>query len=442
MIDTRTSFVRLCASTALAAVLLGSFATDAGARSQRNSGSAKAGSAKSIGKAVSLAEQAVLAAPRDAAARAALGAAYLKAGRFASATAAYDAALELGDESVPTVLGLALAETAQGHDAAALELLNDWRDVIPASDLGLAFALAGDPERGVALLADALRGGDNTPKARQNLAFAYALGGRWREARLMVAQDVPADQVAARISQWAMLGKPEDTQARVAHLLGVPMVGDAGQPAALALANFPSPEQLAAQAAPAAVEASAPIEQVAAVEEAPAAAPIELAALTLPATNVASDSPVFVANAVIQALPVTMAPVTAKPRVAGSPLVQVRETAAQPGKERARLIARPAAKVVAGGTHLVQLGSYTNQAIAREGWGKFTARTPALKPYRMSTTTATVGGAQVWRVAAAGFASYADANAMCRTVKSRGGACLVVSAPKAVVGGGSGFARR
>jgi hypothetical protein len=221
------------------------------------------------------------------------------------------------------------------------------------------------------------------------------------------------------------------------------MVGDAGQPAALALSNFADPSQLAVEAAvPAPVAAPAPVETVASAPEAPAASPIELASLSLGTPNVASDMPRFTASPVIQALPAAAPVVAAKPRIVGSPLVQARKTAPQPGKRLA--VAAPAApKVVAGGTHWVQLGSYTDQGIAKEGWSKFTSRTPALKPYRMTTTTATVSGTQVWRVAAAGFATRADAAAMCGKVRSRGGACLVVAAPKpASMGGGSGLARR
>ncbi len=81
-----------------------------------------------------------------------------------------------------------------GRNRDAVAILDDWRDAIPVADLGLALALAGEPTRGSAILADALRNGENTPKLRQNLAYAYALDGRWREARIMMMQDVPADQ--------------------------------------------------------------------------------------------------------------------------------------------------------------------------------------------------------------------------------------------------------
>lgn len=486
MTTNRTALARLAASTALAATLIAGCTAAVLAKPVNYASKAEAALAKGqTAKGVALAEQAVRANPRDGTTRALLGAAYLKAGRFVSATEAYDAALELGDESVPTVLGLALAETAQGNGAAALELLNDWRDVVPASDLGLAYALAGNAPRGVAVLTDALRSGDTTVKLRQNLAFAYALAGKWREARVMLAQDVPADKINDRIGLWAQLAVPGADRSRVAHLLGVPVVGDSGQPIELALANFPSAEALALVAAPPAVpeavvsEAAAPVEvaavevapvEVAAVEEAvvvaaavwaaaiepapmarepDAPAPMRFALLEQPSMNVASDSPTFISAPVVQAFtalpaPIRSAqvrPVTAMPpRIVGK-FVPHGAGAARPGKGGALTAPKPVGPVL-GGSHWVQLGSYQSPTIARDGWRKFTARTPALKPYKVTTTTATVRGTPVWRVAATGFASYGDAFTMCRTVKGRGGACLVVTAPKALGGSGGATARR
>ena len=249
--DRRTGPARQAVAALLAAVFVSGCAGLPGlAWSSRNADPLQRSPSGGLtGKAVRLAERAVLASPRDAARRARLGSAYLKAGRFASATEAFDDALELGEESVATVLGLALAEIARGHDQAALGLLNDWRDVIPATDLGLALALAGEAPRGVAVLTDAIRGGDRTARVRQNLAFAFALAGYWREARLMMVQDVPADQVPARIREWAQLGTAEARQARVARLLDVPLTADLGQPAALALTNFPGPAAMTGQVA-------------------------------------------------------------------------------------------------------------------------------------------------------------------------------------------------
>ena len=113
----------------------------------------------------------------------------------------FDDAMKLGDNSARTALSLSLALTGEGKYREAAALLNDWEGEIATADLGLALALAAQPERGIHLMSNAIRQGDNTPKMRQNLAYAYALAGRWREARIMAAQDVPADQVSERIAK-------------------------------------------------------------------------------------------------------------------------------------------------------------------------------------------------------------------------------------------------
>ena len=199
-------------------------------------------------KAVAQAENAVERNPQSASLRTELGLAYLKAGRFQSAVATLNDAMSLGDNSSRTALSLALAKVGTGNGREAVALLDDWRESIPASDLGLALALAGESGRGVAILSDALRGGENTPKLRQNLAYAYALDGRWREARTMAEQDVPSDQVDRRMSEWALAAKPDDYQKRVAGLLGAPVRIDPGLPEGLALTSTPQNEQLAAEA--------------------------------------------------------------------------------------------------------------------------------------------------------------------------------------------------
>ncbi|MGQ4828159.1 hypothetical protein, partial [Enterococcus faecalis] len=86
------------------------------------------------------------------------------------------------------------------------------------ADLGLALVMAGQGERGVTVLTNAIRSGQNAPKVRQNLAYAYALTGAWREAKIMAGQDLPADQVDARLQSWAAMARPEDQRRRVAAL--------------------------------------------------------------------------------------------------------------------------------------------------------------------------------------------------------------------------------
>src|SRR5205085_7353538 len=87
-----------------------------------------------------------------------------------------------------------------------------------------------------------------TAQTRQNLALAYALTGDWTKARTVAAQDVPADQLDARMQQWMQLAKPAHAFDQVASLTGVtPAAVDPGQPVRLALVKS---DTKFAQAAP------------------------------------------------------------------------------------------------------------------------------------------------------------------------------------------------
>jgi Flp pilus assembly protein TadD len=441
MMTTAAKKFRTGLSAALVASLLAGCAMGgSGAQpSKFASGASSALEKGDAAKAVRLAEQAVLSDPRNAEYRVLLGNAYLRAGRFASAQQAYNEAIDLGADSGKAGLSLALADVALGHNGQALDTLATYRDSIPASDLGLALALAGDTTRGVAVLVDALRGGENTAKIRQNLAYAYALDGKWREARVMASQDVPAGQLDARMGEWALLAKPEDAQARVAALIGVPAaVADAGQPAALALANYPSTDQLAqeAQAAQGAEFAQAAAQELPAVRQSPEAAPL-----------IESQPPVQFAawDASSSAAPEAAAPAPAPKRnsayrvigdyIPDTPAPPPVIPAPQPAGKAQAPAPRQTASVAATpdrSTHVVQLGSFATPEGARRAWRHYSAKMPQLKGYRNVTTQVTVNGRQFWRVQAAGFAGYGSASTMCGSVKARGGVCLVMAAPRTV----------
>lgn len=371
-------------------------------------------------RAVAKAEEAVAKAPQDAEARAALGQAYLRAGRFGSATAAFTDAKALGDNGARTSLGLALANVARGNNGEAVAILDSARDGIPAGDLGLALALAGETGRGVAVLTDALRGGENTPKVRQNLAYAYALGGSWREARIMMTQDVPGDQIDARLTQWVASGHPELHQQRVATLLGAPVRQDSGMPQRLALNTVPETAQAAAEVP--AAPAPAPLAELPPVEQAPqafAAAPAPAAIEEYFPAAVSAPSPEFVAPVQAESAH-SLAAFDEFARPVSSTLKAPAAPAAKPDPARAP---RAGVAPVAGGSHVVQLGSFSSEQNARRAWAIFTARNPELKNARMVITPAVVNGRNFWRVAAASY-DPASAQGLCSAVKARGGACF------------------
>lgn len=397
--------------------------------------------------AIDQAEAAVAASPRDAKLRLALGDAYLDAGRFASAETTFTDAMDLGENSPRVALSLALAQIAQAKYPEATVLLDTWSGEIAKADLGLAMSLAGQPERGIHIMSNAIRAGENTVKMRQNLAYAFAMAGRWREARLMAQQDLASGDVDDRLEEWAGLASADAYQQRIVGLLGVPAnVQDSGQPLELALSPAQgAPQYAEVESFPTAVYDGA---ELAAVGDVPAlsssaghapvvSAPAAETAATLameaapvaptpssnfattfsdvpPAASVieratATDSLTYVSNPVVQALP------------AAAPTRMV-----APGNT-------PLASRSADGSHLVQLGSFTSEAGARRAWNVYLGRFPELANHDMVITQATVRGKRYWRVSADGFDRNASA-AMCRNVRSAGSGCISWSAANPLPG--------
>jgi len=383
-------------------------------------------------RAVAKAEAAVARAPQEANVRAELGRAYLAAGRFESARTALGDAMTLGDASGRTALSLALAQIGSGQFRSAVALLDEHRNDIPAGDLGLALALAGESSRGVAILADAVRGGENTPKLRQNLAYAYALDGRWAEAKVMAAQDVPADQLDRRMAIWALSALPDRSRDRVAGLLGTPVRMDPGQPEALALKTEAAAPQMAAAAPEAApvAQPAAELPAVAVAAAAPAAAPAA-AAPSVVTTNLAAQSAAPAATPMV-AVHRTPAMTTLAQAFAGREYqtAKFQPIARHVAPARARaLTAAFAARPVANGTHVVQLGAFSSEKNAKRAWGIYTRQNPSLAAYRPVIVPAVVKGKQLWRVAAGGFAGRFAANGLCAQLRSRGGSCFAYALP-------------
>lgn len=472
--EKRNPMMGLGVSTAMAAVLLAGCAGTAAPRAEVAAADAQQAMERGhTSEAIQFAEMAVAAEPHNAGYRMTLGNAYLEEGRFSSASTSFQDAMTLGDNSPRAALSLSLALIGEGRFTEASALLRDWEGEIASADLGLAFALAGEPERGIHILSNAIRQGQNTVKVRQNLAYAYAVAGRWRDARLMVAQDVPADQVGARMQEWAQLTHAEAYQHRVAGLLGVPAgVRDNGQPMHLALANNPGAAQMAAEAsgqiAPtgtelAALDASAMTEAYGELPAASAEVP-EVGLDTYGSAEATNFAEAFV-NETPEAA--ALAPVTTDTMAfVSSPLVQqapARPSAAAAPAPRpaARAATRASADVarapvartmastgpVADPTHLVQLGSFSSEQGARRAWGIYVSRHPELADHEMVITEAVVRGKRYWRVSAGGF-NMASSRSMCANVNSSssGEGCISWAAnsplPGAIDRGGVMLARR
>ncbi len=377
-------------------------------------------------KAVQHAELAVANDPQNAEYRAILGQAYLLSGRFTSAGQALGDALALNPEDGRVALNLVLAKIAQGDWAGARSTLQTHADHIPASDRGLAFALAGDPVTAVEILTPAVREPTANAKTRQNLALSLALAGRWSEARAVAATDVGPDQLDARIMQWASFSRPTNAYDQVASLLGVRAVQDGGQPVALALAQQPN----------VAVAAAAPV-------PAPAADPVDAympgPAVAAPAVAEAVPAPVAaVAEAAPEAAPVVQQVAGTGPQVVFGPSAEVIQAISAPAKAApapVRVAAvKPAVKPVAkaapqaakpaSGNYYVQLGAFDSAAVAKDSWTRVARRVPTLGSYTPQGAKFSTKTGNFYRLSVGGFARN-DANSLCRQVRAGGGVCFV-----------------
>lgn len=381
-------------------------------------------------KAVGLAEAAVAGSPRDAGYRALLGQAYLGNGRFASAAAALTEAMELGATDSHTVLSLALAQIAQNKNQQAVALLTQHRDTVPASDLGLALALAGDAEGSLYVLNEASREKNADARTRQNFALALALSGRWAQARMIASQDLSLAKLEGRMAEWSKLAEQPNAQVRVASLMGTTAREDAGMPVRLALSNFGDTQMAAA--APAVQLASADPAPVADYAPPPpvladAGSAIRSVELPMPERNADGVVPVTElpqpkpAGEVIMA---DAAPYRAAPRAGGEGRIR---PAQKQAIELATVLIPKAmgfdAKKPSGWA--VQLGAYDSLGIAKEKWSTLKKRNAVLGNFPASSHAATVNGRNFYRLTVNGLASRADATSLCNQLKAQGQTCFI-----------------
>lgn len=435
--------------------------------------------------ALTAAERAVELAPRDAGYRMLLADVYLKAGRFRSAEASYADVLAIDGGNVRASLSLALVQIAQGRSADALVSIEAVQDSAPPSDVGLAFALAGQSQRAIALLEPAARAAGANGRTRQNLALAYAFAGDWQRARTVAAQDVSPAELGRRLEQWAALARPAAHDDAVATLLGVTRAEDPGQPVRLALSRPLPANEAYAQAAPVAdapvaeapvqlasndVFASAPAADEDAAPEEPAApaavaetiryaeAPVVVSPASPPAP-VAADSdqsgswwPAEGSSTPAPAPAAVGAPV----RYAAAPVPVVSDDAPAPAAVAAVLSApspvlarsvapartsrpvfRPApvnraASISAHfprpgsgtGNFVVQLGAFANSGNAERAWSAAQRRF-GLSEGQARTASVTMGGRTLTRVSVAGFSTRAEAARLCSALQAQGGSCFV-----------------
>lgn len=364
-------------------------------------------SANNLPAAIDFAERAVDKTPRDADVRALLGTAYFAAGRFASAEAACKDSLSINANQPQVLLKLALVEIAQGKNDEASRLLEAGRGVLDPADYGLALALAGHSSDAVNVLQTVARAQGADARVRQNLALAYAFSGDWTAARTVAAQDVPANQLDARIHQWMQLANPAHPSDQVAALIGVtPAASDPGQPIRLAL--NPSAVPLQAEAAPVPAAPSQP--QVAEVASAPPVAyepaPPPIMAQSDPQPPVAAPAfdPGFVEP------PAARKPI--KARRASAPVVH------------ASLRDVPLRRA-GNSSAVVQLGAYGNAQRVAAAWNVAAHKFGSLRGYTPVSARYDSAKGTVYRLSVKGFGSDREARLVCEALRSAGGSCFV-----------------
>ena len=420
----------LLSTAALAGGIAATAASDTGATRRAASEyktASKALDKRDVAKAIASAEAAVALDPRNAGYRTLLGQAYLAAGRFPSAVGALGDALALNPGDGSAALHLALSQIATGDWDGARKTLAAHEGTIPASDRGLAFALAGDPVTAVTLLNAAAREPGADAKTRQNFALSLALAGRWNEARTVASLDMAPAEVDARIMQWAAFASPTGAADQVAALLGVVPVVDGGQPERLAL-NTIAPNVAATSQPVAPVDSFMPSQSVA-VTAPVAAMPVAVASVadalapnvgTADVANIAAAIVFAPRQEVVQAVPIDLPSRAVATRTASAPKVATLRTAIV-----APQVARASApRMLAKGNFYVQLGAYENAGVAKDAWGRLTRRVGSLGNMAPQGMTISARGQDFYRLSVGGFAR-GDADGLCRKVRAGGGACFV-----------------
>jgi tetratricopeptide (TPR) repeat protein len=393
----------------------------------------KAAAKGQMDKAVSFAEAAVSYQPQDMRYRLLLGETYLTAGRFQSAEASFNDVLDLSPGHDRASLKLALTKIALGKIDAAKSIINDVKDRLAPADYALALTLAGDTETAISTLENEVRANGSDARGRQNLALAYAFAGKWAQARVLASQDLSPDLVDARMTQWAALARPQASWDQVASVLGVKAVYDNGQPVALALNSRRSdPVQVAVAPVEAPVEVAAV--EVAAVEpavayEAPAPVEVAVASVAQPKFVYEMGPRREIVQRIPDAAPVAKAAARFARAAAPTPLVRaqakpMKTALAVPKPVKSSVASKPA---TGAGQFVVQLGAFGSQVAAKTMWTRLASKVDPLGSRKAVTATVGAKGKTLHRLAASGFATMMDAQAVCGQVKAAGGQCFVRS---------------
>lgn len=384
---------------------------------------------KDYARALVQAEVLVVATPDDAASRALLGRAYFANGRFASARTAFSDAMSLGNVEPRIIISLALCQIGLGDVSAARELLLNNREHLPAADYGLAMAMANEPQEGVRALLEAVRMPEATAQTRQNLAYALALGGAWGQARLVAGQDLTAKAADRRIAQWLQLGVVNNPQQRVVALVGIaPRSDDGGMPTHLAL-DVAAPAKMAS-----ALESGSNVEPATQIAARPIAVTPEKIAAPVDAQHVVHALPtkqMIAAPAIdFSKAPLIEEASRAALRSVSSPArsaaIQVAPSKPPhaPRSEKTASFDVPRDKQYVS-DWVVQLGAFDSMTIAKDKWRTMQRSWTSLGAFDETYNLFVLNGRTFHRLAVRGFSDHAQANALCKSLMSKGQDCFV-----------------
>lgn len=420
---------------------IGRDAQERATRLHREAGEALA--AGNLGGAREAMEQAVALSPRDAGYRLMLADIYMRSGRFRSAETTYRDVIALDPSQSRAGITLALMTAANGRSQEALAQLETLEGRAAAADLGLAYALAGAPQRAIDILEPAAREMGATARVRQNLALSYALAGNWQQARTIAAQDISPSDLGERMQQWASLAQSRQPATQIAAMIGAEPVQDSGQPVQLALAGpapvaFAEADPMPAAGAPIDItQIDAEVQEQPIAAPAPAPAPVDYAQLEQPDWGLSGEGVVelpepapeaqeapapvrYAAATDVLAPPAPRAGAVERPVVRRSALVERFDDPA-PAPAAGGAVDSPRRS---GGRYVVQIGAFSSAGNAERAWQQAETRF-GLTERQPVTMTFDHSGRLLHRVAISGFDDRADAARLCATLRARGGECFV-----------------
>jgi Flp pilus assembly protein TadD len=331
-----------------------------------------------------------------------------------SAVQTWQRAVASGGRSVEALNGLGLAHDMVGDHAAAQAAYRQALAIDPASwtvaaNLGMSLLLTRQPKAAAEVLARAEADPAAPPRARHNLAIAFAMSGQEaRMLRLLRAEGGRTPQqleaLAAEIRDFARWLATRD--------------GPAPAPTPPPEAGAPAPAPAAAEAAPAfapAARPAAPPSPALAARSQPASAPMAGAA-----------PPPGPPHHPHPAMPPP--PSDAPAAAADGAATRTTAAASLPAANQEMAADTPPLSLASGGA-LVQLAALDSEAAAQRQWAVLVARVPELGAHEPSVERIVTNGRPRWRLRIRGLADLAAANALCARVRAAGSPCF--AAPSA-----------